>query len=203
MKSIAIFLLFLSISAFSQKVEPKFVVKAPTEKKLFYDVQPTVLFLSIQQSNDSYDDYIYNKLRSLSLIKNVERKKYKDLKYFYLEFTQPLTVETAKKFFQNMNIKVFYTELNKKIYVEDLLTYDEIFIKKNMTVQEYQVNEKCWDPKYLEYYNYNVFNIKAKQQSLYSNDYIRHLFNGNVADLKDRYRNALQQRDEFLKNKSN
>ena len=201
MKSISILLLFISISAFSQKTEPKFIVKAPTEKIFFYDEQPNVLFLSIEQGNEGYDDYIYNKLKSSSLIKNVEKKSKDDLKYFSIEFNQPLTVKTAKIFFQNMNIKVFYTALKKKIYVEDLLTNEEILNKKSTTVQNFQVNEKCGNPEFLEYYNFNIFNIEAKLQSLYNNNYIRNLFNGNVAELKDRYKNALQQRNEFVKNK--
>lgn len=200
MKSIILPLLFISISVFSQKTEPKIIIKTSNEKNIFYDEQPNVLFLSIEQGNDGYNDYMYNKLNALSLVKKVEKKKKDALNYFSIEFNQPLTVESAKMFFQSMSIKCFYTTLMKKIYVEDLLTEEEILSRKNTKMQYFQTNEKCGDPQYIDYYNYNIFNIEAKMQSMYNNDYIKNLFNGNVADLRDRYKNALQKRNEFIKN---
>lgn len=195
MKIISIFILVLSLSVSAQKSNPRVIVKFPTD---FYSSQPSKLLVYIKDATEGYLDYFKSNLEKVSEVSTFNQSKENNFDYFLVEFKNPLTVEASRKFFFDLKLKEVYTPANKKIYTEDLLSLNEIEMKKNKVLENYQVTEKSGNPAYIDYYNFNIYNIEAKMQSLYFNNYPENLFNGNVAMMKDKLRKALEERNEFV-----
>lgn len=194
MKLTAILIFLLSFSMNAQKQNPQVVVKLSSD---FYDVQHKTLLLHIENATEGYLDYFVSNLKKINGISGFKQSKENHFDYFLIEFQNPISIPFLRQFFTELKLKEIYTPTLKKIYIEDLLTKQEIEDKK-YTLEYYQVTEKSGNPDYIDYYNFNVYNIEAKLQSLYFNNYQENLFNGNVAMMKDKLRKALEERNEFI-----
>lgn len=193
MKLTAIFIFLLSFSMNAQKLNPQVVVKLSSN---FYDVQHKTILLHIENATEGYLDYFVSNMKKINGISGFKQSKENHFDYFLIEFQNPITIQFIRQFFTELKLKEIYTPNYKKIYVEDLLTTEEIEAKK-FVHQNYYFTEKSANPNYIDYYNFNIYNIEAKLQSLYFNNYQENLFNGNVAMMKDKLRKALEERNEF------
>lgn len=193
MKLSVIFLL-LSFSINAQKQTPRVVANFTSN---FFNIENKTLLLHVENATDGYLDYLISKFKNIDDISEFKHSKDNQLDYFLIKFKQPITIQSIRQFFTHLKLKEVYTSTFKKIYIEDLLTKQEIEDKKN-TIKYYQITEKSCNPDYIDYYNFNVYNVEAKLQSLYFNDYQKNLFNGNVAIIKDKLRKALEERNEFI-----
>ena len=194
MKLTAIFILLLSFSMNAQKHNPQVVVNFTSD---FFNTENKTLRLHVENATDGYLDYFISNLKKIDGISEFKHSKDNQSDYFLIEFQNPLKIHFIRQFFTELKLKEIYTPTLKKIYIEDLLTKQEIEDKK-YTLKYYQVTEKSGDPDIIDYYNFNIYNIEAKIQSLYFNNYIKNLFNGNVAMMKDKLRNALEERNKFI-----
>jgi len=195
MKRITFFILILSLSVSAQKSNPRVIVKFPSN---FYSEQPSKLLVYLENATDGYLNYFISNLENVSEVSKFNQTKENNFDYFLVEFKTPLTVEASRKLFTDLKLKEIYTPAFKKIYTEDLLSLNEIELRKNKLLENYQVTEKSGNPAYIDYYNFNIYNIEAKMRSLYFNNYSENLFNGNVAMLKDKLKKALEERNEFI-----
>ncbi|MCX7955347.1 MAG: hypothetical protein N3A01_09210 [Bacteroidales bacterium] len=187
----------LNIGLYSQKLIPEF--NFITDKTLiFYENEPTTINLEILNSNSAFNQYIYEKIKKLSIISDVKVIKEN---IFEINFLQPLSIPIFKFFVEQLNAKYFYINKNK-IYLEDLITKEEIEKKKSIQITTYKETPADNNPNNLEYYNYNIYNIEAKLHSLYFSNYPYHLLNGNVARLREKKDYYINERAKFLNNKN-
>jgi len=196
MKVLMVIFVFLNITLMAQISSPNVYVKFPSDKVLFYQEQPSSLILYVEKQNKGI--LMPDMIKQASNVKSVEQGNKDNYHYYKVEFVNPLTVELAKQFFKNIHLSEIYTPTNKKIYIDDMLTQNEIESFKNMPLQTFKFSENIGNTNHIDYYNFKVFNLESKIQSLYSNNYPHHLFSGNVAVLKDKLMNAKLERDNFV-----
>ncbi len=200
-KYLFILMVLASVSVMAQKTTPKIYIKVHHDKAMFYEELPETLLMSIKDGTDGYVDYFLTNLKKCSLVTNYTPSTENQLTYYTVTFNKPLDVTAAKQFFNDIHAIVFYTNKDHKVYVKDLLTPEEIQARKNIPLQHFQTTDKCSNPNYLEYYNFNIYNIEAKTYSMYVNNYPMYLMNGSIATFNDKLQEALEARNNFLNRK--
>jgi hypothetical protein len=202
MKKYLLILVFLSNGfLFAQKLTPKIYIKVNHDKVMFYQEFPKTLLISVKDATDGYMSYFLSNINSSSLVSNCTKLN-KDQKIYYsVEFKNPLNIASTKQFFNDIHATVFYTNMNNKVYVKDILSDEEILAKKNTPLQNFQATDKCSNPNNIEYYNYNIFNIEAKAHSMFVNNYPMYLMNGSVASFDDKMQEAMEARSNFINRK--
>jgi len=199
MKVLMTIFVFFNITLMAQNGSPNVYIKFPSDKVLFYQEQPSSLILYVEKQNKEI--LLPDMIKQATNVKSVEQGNKNNYHYYKVEFVNPLTVELAKQFFKNLHLSEIYTPTNKKIYVDDLLSQNEIELYKNLPQQTFKSSENIGNTNHIDFYNFKVFNLESKLQSLYLNNYPRHLFNGDVAELKDKLMNAKLERDNFVQRK--
>lgn len=164
----------------------------------FYDNKVSSLQMEIINNLGGYSEHLFKKISDNSLVANIKKVKENVFEIFFYE---PIDVNKFKVFIEYLGLKYFFIN-NNKIYTEDLLSKEEIEKKKNNIIDSYSYTSEINNPNSIEYYNFNIYNIDAKLQSLYSNNYPYHLLNGNVAKLRERKEYFLNERSKFLNNKN-
>ena len=193
MKKFLSFLLIINCFTFAvaQKMTPEIHFKWTKETYPVYQQSINKLVFNVINCPEVHAGMLENDIKSVGFVSSCIKTSSKANEYsFEVKLSKNINVTELKQFFTSIHANEFYFNGNK-VYVDDLLTMDEVTAKKSQTVNENNsvtiTNQSSAEEKRM----FNLLNAKVKLNSLYDENYPRYLFSGNVATLKDNIKDLL------------
>jgi hypothetical protein len=118
-----------------------------------------------------------------------------------LVFYKPTSLLMLKQYIADLGMNCFYV-YGKKVLLESLITIKEAQNKAaGFVIDNNPAPNGYNDSTKIEYYNFQIYYAESKLQNLWANDYLKNLFEGNVAKLTDQVNKIKSKRELFIKNK--
>lgn len=163
-----------------------------------YQVTINKLVFSVKNATEAYKTQLENKITSSELVKSQNITKNASNFSFDIQMQNDLTIGSLKQFLTNIGVTEFYFN-NKKVYTVDILNMGEIAIKNTEMSQVTFSAQITPTSSETEKADFQIYNAKMKLSSFYNDNYCQYLFNGSVADLKDKIRVYTETRNNLNK----
>ena len=142
-----------------------------------------------------------NKCKDFTFVKsvNISATEQQNITKGELILMKPNSLSDVRKLLESMNIEVFYIN-NTKILTKNVLNREETQKKAMEYVYDnYVFKKECNDTTLLDYYDFQVSYLKAKIHYMWTNNYVKYLFDGTVTKYTENLDKMILRRENFIK----
>lgn len=164
------------------------------KRRIFFTVENLSPELKVQWQNSAKEHVFISKMK-------LTESKNSNIQNGEIILISTFTLDDIKKLIEGFGLPEFYFG-DIKILTKTVFS-DEVAKKKAMdyVFKDYHFTKECNDSTLIDYYDFQIYYLTAKIQLMWSNNYSKYLFDGNVTKYTENLDKMIIRRENFIKNK--